>query len=155
MRNPRHFAFGSRRRPGGFAVVEFALGAGVLMAAFSGTFEIGYAALQYGKLESAVAQGARYAAMIPYDSASSTPSAAFSTAVRNMVLYGNPAGGSSPVVTNLAPSNVALTVTFAKGVPSAVAVSITGYSITALFARISLSGKPSAVFPYYGVWAPV
>jgi Flp pilus assembly protein TadG len=143
------------RGRGGFAMVEFALGSGVLLAAFSGTFEIGYAALEYSKLQAAVAQGARYAAMIPYDSATSTPSTAFSTAVKNMVVYGTPAGGTAPVAGNLVRSNVVVSVTFANGVPSTVEVSISGYSIDALFARISLTGKPAAIFPYYGVWAPV
>ena len=154
MRKPLHFAREWRRRRGGFAVIEFALGSGVLLAAFSGTFEIGYAALQYSKLQSAVTQGARYAAMISYDSPTTTPSSAFSIAVQNMVLYGNPSGGTT-AVGSLMRSNVAVTVTFGNGVPTTVAVSITGYSIDALFARIPLTGKPAAVFPYYGIWAPV
>src|SRR5712692_4299628 len=72
-----------RRDRSGTAIVEFALGSGVLLAAFSGTFEFGYAFIQYNKLEMAVAQAARYASIVPYDSATTTPAAAFLSAVQN------------------------------------------------------------------------
>lgn len=143
------------RKRSGTAIVEFALGSGVLLAAFSGTFEIGYTLIQYNKLETAVAQGARYASMVPYDSATATPSAAFSSAVRNMVLYGSPVTGTSPVLSGLTAGNVNLIVTFANGVPSAVEVSITGCTINALFMTYTLTGKPAVTYPYQGVWAPV
>jgi Flp pilus assembly protein TadG len=137
------------------AIVEFALGSGVLLAAFSGTFEIGYSLIQYNKLETAVAQGARYASIVPYDSATATPSAAFSSAVKNMVLYGSPAMGSLPALSGLSAGNVNLTVTFANGVPSSIQVSISGYTINALFRTYTLTGKPQVTYPYQGVWAPV
>ncbi|HEV3201995.1 MAG TPA: TadE/TadG family type IV pilus assembly protein [Bryobacteraceae bacterium] len=145
--------FGRNRR--GMAIVEFALGSGVLLAAFSGTFEIGYSLIQYNKLETAVAQGARYASIVPYDSATATPSAAFSSAVKNMVLYGSPAMGSLPALSGLSAGNVNLTVTFANGVPSSIQVSISGYTIDALFRTYTLTGKPQVTYPYQGVWAPV
>jgi Flp pilus assembly protein TadG len=145
--------FGRNRR--GMAIVEFALGSGVLLAAFSGTFEIGYSLIQYNKLETAVAQGARYASIVPYDSATATPSAAFSSAVKNMVLYGSPAMGSLPALSGLSAGNVNLTVTFANGVPSSIQVSISGYTINALFRTYTLTGKPQVTYPYQGVWAPV
>jgi Flp pilus assembly protein TadG len=146
-------------RPGrnrsGMAIVEFAMGSSVLLAAFFGTFEIGYSLIQYNELETAVAQGARYASIIPYDSATATPSTAFSTAVKNMVLYGSPVAGTSPVVSGLTSTNVNLTVTFANGVPSSMQVSISGYTINALFGTYTLTGKPQVTYPYLGVWAPV
>jgi len=144
-----------RRNRKGTAVVEFALGSGVLLAAFSGTFEIGYSLIQYNELETAVVQGARYASIVPYDSATATPSAAFLSAVQNMVLYGSPVAGSSPVLSGLSAGNVNLTVTFADGVPSSMQVSISGYTINALFGTYTLTGKPQATYPYLGVWAPV
>jgi Flp pilus assembly protein TadG len=143
------------RRSKGIAAVEFALGSGVLLAAFSGTFQLGYTLLEYSKLETAVAQGAHYASIIPYDSPTSTPSAAFLSSVENMVLYGNPTGGTSPVLSGLAAGNVNLTVTFANGVPSSMTVSITGYTIHALFGTHTLTGKPQVTYPYQGVWSPV
>jgi Flp pilus assembly protein TadG len=135
--------------------VEFAVGSGVLLAAFSGVFEFGYTLIQYNKLEMAVAQGARYAAMVPYDSATETPSAPFLSAVRNMVIYGSPAAGDSPVLSGLTAGNVKVRVTFANGVPASMEVSITGYTIHAVFGAPTLTGKPRVTYPYQGVWAPI
>jgi Flp pilus assembly protein TadG len=143
-----------RRGRKGIAVVEFALGSGVLLATFSGTFEVGYAVIQYDKLQTAVAQGARYASLIPYDSASTTPSSAFLAAVQRMVVYGNPAGGTTPVVTGLATSQVSLKVSFTNGVPGTMQVFVSGYTINALFGSLTLSGKPRVTYQYQGVWAP-
>ncbi|MDR3698994.1 MAG: pilus assembly protein [Candidatus Sulfopaludibacter sp.] len=143
-----------RRGRKGIALVEFALGSGVLLATFSGTFEVGYAVIQYDKLQTAVAQGARYASLIPYDSASTAPSSAFLSAVQRMVVYGNPTGGSSPVVPGLAAKHVSLKVSFANGVPSSMQVCITGYKINALFGSFTLTGKPQVSYRYQGVWAP-
>jgi Flp pilus assembly protein TadG len=137
------------------AILEFAVSAGVLLAAFSGTFGFGYSLLQYNRLQTAVAQAARYAAIIPYDSATTTPSSQFLTSVQNMVLYGNPAGGNSPFLSGLTSTNVSLTVTFTNGTPSSVQVSINEYTINALFASFTLTGKPRVSYPYQGVWSPV
>jgi Flp pilus assembly protein TadG len=136
-------------------MVEFAVGSGVLLAAFAGTFDIGYTLIQYDKLQTAVAHGARYASMVPYDSATETPSATFLSAVQNMVLYGSPVAGNTPVLSGLTAGNVKLCVTFANGVPSSMEVSITGYTINALFRTPTLTGKPQVTYPYQGVWAPV
>lgn len=143
-----------KRRRSGIALIEFALGSSVLLAAFSGTFELGYTLIQYDRLETAVAQGAQYASLVPYDSATPTPSAAFLLCVRNMVLYGSPATGTTPVVSGLTADNIILTVTFTNGVPSSMKVAVTGYTVNALFGIYTLNGKPAATFPYHGVWAP-
>jgi Flp pilus assembly protein TadG len=135
--------------------VEFAVGSGVLLAALSGTFELGYTLNQYNRLLTAVTQGARYASLIPYDSPTDTPSPAFKTAVQNMVLYGAPVAGTTAVLSDISAANIRLTVTFSKGVPSSVTVSITGYTVNALFGNHLLSGKPQVTYPYQGVWAPV
>ena len=139
----------------GTAIVEFALGSGLLLALFAGTFEIGYTLIQYNKLQTAVSQGARYASVIPYDSATETPSSAFLTAVQNMVLYGAPAPGTNPVVSGLTPSDVNVAVTFTNGVPSSIEVSLAAFPVYALFGSYTLTGKPRVSFPYHGVWAPV
>jgi Flp pilus assembly protein TadG len=143
----------NRRR--GVAIVEFAAGAGLLLAIFSGTFDFGYTLIQYNRLETAVAQAARYASLVPYDSPTATPSAAFLSSVRNMALYGNPVGGQTPVAGGLTAANIELKVTFANGVPATMQVSITGYNIYALFGSHPLTGKPRVIYPYQGVWAPV
>jgi Flp pilus assembly protein TadG len=144
-----------KRSRKGSAIVEFAIGSGLLLAVFSGTFDIGYTVIQYNKLQTAVAQAARYASLVPYDSSSDAPSSAFKSAVQNMVVYGNPVAGGAPVVGGLTTSNVALQVTFANGVPATVQVSVTGYTINALFGSHILFGKPRVTFPYQGIWAPV
>ena len=143
------------RNRDGSIMVEFAIGAGLMLAAFTGTFQFGYTFLQYNNLQNAVARGARYASLIPYDSADSTPSTAFKAAVQNMVLYGTPTTGANPVLPGLATSNVNLTVKFTNGVPALMTVSISGYTIDSIFAKSSLTTKPQVAFTYQGVWSPL
>jgi Flp pilus assembly protein TadG len=144
-----------RRTSRGSAIVEFALGSGVLLAGFAGCFQIGYTLIQYDRLQTAVTQAARYASIAPYDSATATPSSSFQSAVQNMVLYASPVGGGSPVVSGLKAANIQLVVTFNNGVPGTMKVSITGYSINALFGLHTLNDKPQATYSYQGIWSPV
>lgn len=144
----------ARNRDGNI-MLEFAIGSAVLISAMAGTFQFGWDFLQYNNLENAVARGARYASVVPYDSATSTPSAAFKTAVQNMVLYGSPTAGSSPVLGGLTAANVNLAVTFTTGVPSAMTVSISGYRIPSVFGSITLSNKPRVTYTYQGIWSPI
>ena len=143
------------RKRDGNIMAEFAIGSGLLVAAFTGTFQFGYTFLQYNNLQNAVARGARYASLVPYDSPTSTPSTAFSTAVKNMVLYGSPAAGTTPVLPGLTAGNINVTVTFANGIPSVVTVSINGYSINSIFAANTLSNKPKVAYTYQGIWSPI
>src|SRR5579864_9057831 len=92
----------------GNIMIEFAIGAGVLTSIFAGTFQFGYTFYQYNLLKNAVGYGARYASLRNYDSSSSTPSDAFKQAIQNMVVYGDPGGGSNPIAPHLATSNVNL-----------------------------------------------
>lgn len=135
-------------------MIEFAIGAGVLTSIFAGTFQFGYTFYQYNLLKNAVSDGARYACLRTYDSSTSTPSAAFQQAVQNMVVYGDPAGGASPVAPNLSTSNVNLNVTFSNGVPTAMTVSITSYTIGAVFGTTTLTNKPSVTYAYQGIFSP-
>lgn len=139
----------------GNIMIEFALGSGILVMAFVGTFQFGYTFLQYNNLENAVARGARYASLIPYDSISTIPSGAFSSAVKNMVLYGSSTAGASPALPGLTTTNVNLTVTFTNGVPSAMTVSVSGYSIDSIFATSTLTNKPKVTYAYQGIWTPI
>lgn len=143
------------RKRNGNVILEFAIGSGVLVAAFTGTFQFGYTFLQYNNLENAVARGARYASVVPYDSATSTPSAAFQTAVQNVVLYGSPTAGSMTVLPSLTSSNVTLTVTFRNGVPDTMMVCINGYTIDSIFGTTTLVNKPRATYVYQGIWSPI
>ena len=139
----------------GNAMLEFAIGAGVLVATFTGTFQYGYTFLQYNNLKNAVTRGARYASLVPYTSPNSTPSTAFLTAVKNMVVYGTTTTGTSTVLDGLTTSNVNLVVTFANGIPSAMTVYISGYTINSLFSTTTLSTKPKVTYAYQGIWSPI
>ena len=143
------------RNRDGSAMIEFAIGSGVLVAVFVGTFQFGYTFLLYNNLENAVARGARYASVVPYDSSTTTPSDAFKTAVRNMVLYGSPTAGTSAVLPGLASGNVNLTVTFTNGTPRAMTVSISGYTINSVFGTTTLTNKPQITYTYQGIWSPI
>jgi len=153
MRRPRPtLRAGSAVRGG--ATIEFALSFALLFVVFTGVFQFGYAFYQYNALVSAVRGGARYASLRTYDSPTATPSADFLDAVRNMVVYGDPNGGSQRLVRGLTPETVTLTVTLDRNVPYEVTVGITNYQIDAVVASMTLNGKPKATFPYVGRYAP-
>src|SRR5713226_1426380 len=134
----------NRRRRSGSVLVEFTLSATFLIALFLGVWQFGYGFYIYNELEEAVRAGARYASLGTYNSADSTPTAAFQTAVQNVVVYGNPApaAGAAPVAPGLTTANVSLTVT------------ITGYSLPTYFGNQTLNGKPTTAFPFVGVFGP-
>lgn len=162
MKNPIGKLYSLRRERRGSAMLEFAIGSGILVAAFTGVFQFGYTFLQYNDLENAVIQGARYASLRPYDSDSTTPSSAFSTAVENMVVYGtpSPASGATPVVYGLTTSNVNLTVaaipggTSATFAPGTMTVSISGFTINSIFGSVTLQNKPQVAYAYQGIFEP-
>ncbi len=165
MKSLLRFARKLVRERGGNAMLEFAIGSGVLVAAFVGTFQFGYSFLQYNNLENAVVRSAHYAALIDYHSANDTPDSAFQTAVQNMVLYGSPTAGTTPVLPGLTTSNVRVTACgvvnacpgygSALGIPQEITVSISGYTINAIFAQNTLNGKPTVTFEYQGIWEPL
>jgi Flp pilus assembly protein TadG len=138
----------------GNAMLEFALGSGVMILIFTGTFQFGYTFYRYNTLENAVNTGARYASVKKYNSSTSTPAADFLTAVQNVVVYGDPAGGTTPVAPGLTTNNVALTVTFTNSVPTMMTVAITGYTIDSAVATTTLTSKPKVSYPYLGIYAP-
>src|SRR6266478_744161 len=112
MKHLSNRVFHSRRGRAGHIMLEFALGSGLLVAAFGGTFGFGYTFYQYNSLANAVNDGARYASLRPYNSTTVTPSPDFLLAVKNMVVYGNPAGGAVPVAPGLTTDQVKLTPVF-------------------------------------------
>lgn len=137
----------------GNAMVEFALSFGLLFPVMAGVFEFGYSYYIYNCLETAVRSTARYAATRTYDSPNATPSAAYSTAVKNMLVYGNTAGTGNAIVPGLTTAHVRLTVNFGSGVPDRVTVDVVGYTIDSVLGQLTLNGKPAATFPYLGRWA--
>jgi Flp pilus assembly protein TadG len=140
---------------GGSVMVEFALGATILVALFTGIYQYGYTFYIYNCLENAVRAGARYASRETYDSPSETPSSNFYASVRNTVVYGDPnASSGSTTAPGLTTSQVKLYVTFVRNVPRTMTVSINGYSINAVMGSFTLTNKPQASMPFVGIFAP-
>lgn len=142
---------GARR---GSATIEFALSFAFLFSIFTGVFQFGYSYFAYNTLESAVRAAGRYASLHTYDSPTDTPSDAYLADVRNVAVYGNPAGAGQPVAPGLTPANVNVVMVMDRNVPYRVRVSITNYRIDAVFTSLTLNGKPSAAFQFLGRYAP-
>jgi len=142
----------NRRR--GNAIIEFALAFTVLVPLLFGTFQFGYDFYQYNKLAGAVRGAARFASLRSYNSTSATPPGDFTTAVKNVALYGDPAGGTVPQLSGLTAQNINLQVVMLNNVPSTVTVSVTNYGLSTVFWSWNLVNKPSATFRYTGRFAP-
>ena len=140
-------------------MLEFALGSGILVTVFISTFQYGYFFYQYNLLVNVVNNAAHFAAMQVYDSNTTTPSSAWKTAVQDMVLYGDPTGGSTTLqVKNLTASNISITVgsvgsgsTFS---PTSVTIAITGHTIDGVTGKYVLTGKPAVTYPFQGMYCP-
>ena len=102
----------------GTTLLEFAIGASVFCVAMFGVVEYGRVMWTHNALSDAARRGARYAVNHP---------ASDVTAVKNVVVYGDPAGGDKPVVANLAPANVQVQYSSFGLNAGTVSVSITGY----------------------------
>jgi Flp pilus assembly protein TadG len=151
MRNKR--GFGSRR---GNAMIEFALAGMLLSYSLTAVFQLGYSMYLYNELVAATRAGARYASVAKLSNSgnNSIPSA-YSTAIKNMVVYGNtsPAQGDQPVVPGLTTAQVSMSMSWdAGGVPTYCTVSISSYTIDAVFKTFTLTSKPSYKVPYFGVY---
>ncbi|MCU1236160.1 MAG: TadE family protein [Candidatus Solibacter sp.] len=141
----------------GSVMIEFTLSLSFLIPMFLGVWTFGYAFYQYSQLENAVRTGARYASLQTYDSASTTPSSSFLSAVQKTTVYGDPSANTStatPVVSGLTTSNVQLTVTFASGAPSTMTVSVTNFPLKTYLGSVTLTNKPYVWFPYLGTFGP-
>jgi Flp pilus assembly protein TadG len=130
------------RRLRGTALIEFAASLILLSSVFAGIFQIGYTFFAYNRLVHAVRAGARYASL-----RAATPNesdAQLISAIRNMVVYGDPApaAGAHPVLAGLTTSNVQ--VSFDQ---AAATVSVQGFQIDSLFSEARLDGRPTATFP--------
>lgn len=123
----------------GNALIEFAISLALLAAMFAGIFEIGYSFYTYAALQNAVRAGARYAAL-----QSGADPADVAKAVRNMVVYGDPAppDGAKPLVSGLTTDHVEL-----MDSPGARTVALRGFQIDALFTKFRLDGRPTVTFP--------
>jgi hypothetical protein len=138
------------RRQSGSAILEFAVSLTILIPIFAAVFQFGYTLFLYNTLDSAVRAGAHYASMRSYDSTTHTPSAAFSKAVKNLVVYGNPQGTGKPIAPGLSIANVEVLPNMNGAAPESITARITGYTIDAIFTSFKFEGKPSVTFPYTG-----
>jgi Flp pilus assembly protein TadG len=125
----------------GSALIEFAVSLIILAGVFVGVFQIGYAFFAYGTLVTAVRAGARYSSL-QQRGAAADPDVA--KAVRNLVVYGDPAPAehAQPVVQGLTIENVEIV----NG-PDTSTVSLRGFEVDALFAKLKLDGRPTVTFP--------
>jgi Flp pilus assembly protein TadG len=98
----------------GATLVEFAIGATVLLTTIFAVLEFGRALWTHNALSDAARRGARYAIHQP---ASSPPGVMVTgtnvgpsvTAIRNVTVYGDPGGGATPMVNDLTPDNIDVT----------------------------------------------
>lgn len=139
----------------GNAVLEFALAFSLLVPLFTGCIEFGFAFYRYEKLLTAVRAGARYASRLTYDSASEAPTESYLTAVRNMVVYGNPEGTGSPIVPGLEPEDVIVEVEFELGYPRWVTVGVGQYQQDSIVKLLDFRNKPRLRMPYVGRFDPL
>ena len=139
----------TRRSPSrsGMAVVEFTLAFGLLWLLLSGCFRLGYSIYLYQSLLNAIGGASRYAARVDFDE----PNHNFVGAVQKMAVYGDPSGGTTPLVPRLATGNVSVTWTVdTKGVPETITIAVTNYSVNAVFQSFTWSGKPRVTVYYAG-----
>jgi Flp pilus assembly protein TadG len=108
----------NRRDERGATLLEFAIGATVFFTAMFAVIEFGRALWTHNALSDAARRGARYAVNHP---------ASDIAGVQNVVVYGDPAGGSKPLIDNLTTANVQVQYSnFGLGTGT-VSVSITNY----------------------------
>ena len=84
----------------GSTLVEFAIGATVFLTAMFAVLEFGRALWVHNALTDAARRGARYATL---------HSTSDINQVKNVVVYGDPAGGGQPMLDNFSTSNVDVT----------------------------------------------
>jgi Flp pilus assembly protein TadG len=107
-----------RENERGSTLVEFSIGVTVFLTAMFGVMEFGRALWTHNALTDAARRGARYATM---------HSTADAAAVKNVVVYGDPAGGGQPMLVNLSTANVNVNYNNFGLNDGTVSVSITGY----------------------------
>jgi len=81
----------------GASLVEFSIAATVFLTIMFGVIEFGRALWTHNALADAARKGARYAVVNPQSAMED---------VKKMVVYGNPEGGTQPIVENLTTDNV-------------------------------------------------
>jgi Flp pilus assembly protein TadG len=114
----------------GSTLVEFAIGVTVFLTSMFAVVEFGRALWTHNALSDAARRGARYATL---------HSAGDINQVKNVVVYGDPAGGSQPLVPNLSTSNVTVNYSNFALNKGTVSVSITSYQFQFILPLVSSS----------------
>ncbi len=94
LRHSRH-----SKNERGATLLEFAIGATVFLSVLFAVLEFGRALWVHNALTDAARRGARYAVL---------HTGADADKVKNVVVYGDPAGGTQPVVNNLSTTKVSV-----------------------------------------------
>ncbi len=132
-------------------MLEMAIGITLLWMCFAGIFQFGHSMYCYNALEVAVDSAAVFARTVDFDATTKT----FVPKIQNMTVYGNSAGGTSPVAPGLSTGNVSVKWTAdSSGVPQTITVAITGYTCNVVFQALTWNGKPSATVRFMGVYKP-
>ncbi|MEO8433614.1 MAG: TadE family protein [Pyrinomonadaceae bacterium] len=142
------FAINNRKERGA-TLVEFAIGATVFLTAMFAVLEFGRALWVHNALSDAARRGARYAVLNP---------ASDSASVKNVVVFGDPAGGTKPLVENLTTSKVDVTYSGFTLDGGTASVTITGYEFQLVIPligtkiqmpdyRTTLTGESTGLIP--------
>lgn len=114
----------------GATLVEFSIGVTVFLVSMFGVVEFGRALWTHNALSDAARRGARYATV---------HSANDSAQIKNVVVYGDPAGGSQPLVPNLSTANVSINYSNFALNKGTVSVSVTNYQFQFVLPLVSTS----------------
>ena len=115
----------NRKNEAGKTLVEFAIAGGAFLMVLFGVIEFARLYWTHNALRDAARRGVRYAAVRRNDTAGQQ-------AVKNMVVYGNPDGGTTPLINGLTTNNVGIEYVNYNGVQlsSRATVKITNYKFT-------------------------
>jgi Flp pilus assembly protein TadG len=102
----------------GATLVEYSIAVTVFLIAMFAVIEFGRAIWVHNALSDAARRGARYAVLHSANDVAD---------VKNVVVYGDPAGGSQPTVPNLSTTNVSVTYSQFGLNKGTVSVSVTNY----------------------------
>src|SRR6267142_6038682 len=108
----------NKNRQRGATLVEFSIAATVFLMTMFAVLEFGRVVWTHNALTDAARRGARYAAVHRQDQIGD---------VKNVVVYGDPAGGTNPVVENLSTANVNVSYSNFQLDRGTVQVTITNY----------------------------
>ena len=149
----------------GNALIEFAFAFTFISVLFTGVFQFGYTFYLYNNLVTNIRAGARYAAQKSYTPGTGStagnpiPAATFVSAVQNVVVYGTPQVGTTPLVPGLTTANIQVVPTVdSNGIPQSITVRIsptTPFNLNAVVGSTRLAGKPAVTFPYTGIYSAI